>query len=373
MITKSLSTSRKFAKVSSEFAQVLYVLIVAHSDDFGRQSGDAFTVKHQVFPTSPRTEDEFEAALNDLGDVGLVERYEVDGEVVLQVVGFDEHQSGLHRRTDSRFPKADEPLNASEAQIEESIVDGLNSGDIAIEPFTVRRVERQARIGSLWMDILVTTNEGPKIVIEVKRQKVTDASIKQVLKYCELLGGDTVPVVIGHGLSAGLQTWNCGALLVTYDDRKQFRAVESLNVLEREITFRNSPSEEKRTEEKGTEEKRTARAPIQGSGAFEPGSLPRDHAKHALCGPSMRFCLKVWEYAELFKQFNNPDPKAARAAISGFVAHLETSGVPVGTFKDVESAFRQWLVANGKGPQKITPKPFSIQDVLDKKAKEKAS
>jgi len=106
MISKSLSTSRKFAALGDEFSQVLYMLLLAHCDDFGRQSGDAFTVKHQVFPTSPRTEDDFENALQNLeGEPDLIQRYTVAGEQVLQVLGYDRHQVGLHKRTASRFPE----------------------------------------------------------------------------------------------------------------------------------------------------------------------------------------------------------------------------------------------------------------------------
>lgn len=116
MISKSLGTSRKFHELHgsgklAEFTQVLYVLLVAHSDDFGRQPGDAFTVKHAVFPTSPRSETEFETALKALNQVGLVRRYEVkevDHETAvtyLQIVDFEQHQVGLHKRSESHFPE----------------------------------------------------------------------------------------------------------------------------------------------------------------------------------------------------------------------------------------------------------------------------
>lgn len=105
MISKSLSTSMKFAKLGNEFAQVLYMLVVSHADDFGRQSGDAFTVKHQVLPTSARDESQFEVALTQMEEVGLIERYDSGGEKVLQVVSFEQHQVGLHKRSASRFPE----------------------------------------------------------------------------------------------------------------------------------------------------------------------------------------------------------------------------------------------------------------------------
>ena len=111
MIAATLGSSRKFAELPGkagklgEFAQALFPLLVAHADDFGRLSGDAFSVKYAIFPTSSRTEAEFEAALAAMTDVGLVSRYHADGNgLVIQVEQWDRHQLGLHKRTKSRFP-----------------------------------------------------------------------------------------------------------------------------------------------------------------------------------------------------------------------------------------------------------------------------
>lgn len=110
LISRTLGSSRKFAALAvnagrlGEFAQALYPLLVSHSDDFGRQAGDAFTVKHAVFPTSPRREADFAAALLAMDRVGIVQLYEADGQQVVQIVDFDEHQPGLTKRTRSRFP-----------------------------------------------------------------------------------------------------------------------------------------------------------------------------------------------------------------------------------------------------------------------------
>jgi hypothetical protein len=119
LISRTLGSSRKFAallRVSGklgEFAQTLYPMLVAHSDDFGRLAGDAFTVKHAVFPTSPRREEEFNAALDAMHAVRLVHRYvTADGLQVLQIMDFESHQPGLHKRTGSKFPEA--PVNFPE-------------------------------------------------------------------------------------------------------------------------------------------------------------------------------------------------------------------------------------------------------------------
>src|SRR5262245_51836542 len=109
MVSKSLSTSQKYANLHhragklAEFCQAMYPLLVAHADDFGRLSGDAFTVKHVIVPTSSRPEAEVEAGLHALHDVGLVIGYEVEGHRYLQIIDFEKHQHGLHKRTRSYF------------------------------------------------------------------------------------------------------------------------------------------------------------------------------------------------------------------------------------------------------------------------------
>lgn len=110
LVSRTLGSSRKFAALNkaggdlAEFAQTLYPLLVACSDDYGRQSGDAFTVKMAVFPSSPRTESEFALAIASLASVGLMHWYDAPGGHVLEVVDFDTHQPGLSKRTKSKFP-----------------------------------------------------------------------------------------------------------------------------------------------------------------------------------------------------------------------------------------------------------------------------
>lgn len=115
MITRTLGcSSRKFARLRLDhpdvglFAQALYPLLVACSDDFGRQQADAFTVKHAVWSTAPEPEATFEAAMDAMQHVGLIERYQAKGGIYLQIVDFEAHQQGLHKRTDSKFPEPPE-------------------------------------------------------------------------------------------------------------------------------------------------------------------------------------------------------------------------------------------------------------------------
>lgn len=127
MISKSLSTSQRFADLAcragelGEFCQSLYPLIVSHADDFGRLQGDPFTVKHQCHPTSPRSIAEFTDALRLLHEVGLIVWFSVGngsgtpGRHYIQVVNFEAHQQGLHKRTRSGFPRVpDDSGNSTE-------------------------------------------------------------------------------------------------------------------------------------------------------------------------------------------------------------------------------------------------------------------
>lgn len=108
MLSKSLSTSEKFASVGGhlvEFCHALYPLLIPHTDDFGRLQGDPFTVKHQCYPASKRTLDDFADALLELHRVELIRWYVVAGKRYIQIEQFEPHQMGLHKRTRSRFPE----------------------------------------------------------------------------------------------------------------------------------------------------------------------------------------------------------------------------------------------------------------------------
>ena len=109
MISKSLSTSKKYARLYGApyglYAQAMYPLIVSHADDFGRLEGDAFTIKNSVVPASNWSENEISLVLQLLNDVHLVAWYDVNGSRYLEVIDFERHQIGLHKRTSSRFPR----------------------------------------------------------------------------------------------------------------------------------------------------------------------------------------------------------------------------------------------------------------------------
>lgn len=167
MLSKTLGTSRKFAttgKQAGEFPQLLFSLMVPHTDDFGRMPGDAFTIKNRVFPTSPRSEDEFDAALVALERTDLIVRYDVRGAQVIQIVKFDEHQQGLHKRTKSEFPAPPSEQSGT-------------SGKVREIPSELKRTESKPPKSP--------TGVGDSVRVRREHRTQADAVLKARLGYCQ--------------------------------------------------------------------------------------------------------------------------------------------------------------------------------------------
>ena len=86
---------------------------------------------------------------------------------------------------------------------------------------------------------------------------------------------------------------------------------------------------------------------VQSRGAFEPGSLPRDHLRHSLCGAAMRLCLSEHVYGKFVGRYGGPAP-AARQALQRFVDALEQAQQSIGNFLWLEDHFTAFLRAEGR-------------------------
>lgn len=117
MISRSISTSRKLARVDDR-AALLFTWIQPHTDDFGRLEGDAMTVRAKVCPMRPYTDEEVENSLQKLHEAGLIALYTVKKERYLQVCGFEEHQTfKTDRPRRAEYP---EPEDGNVCPIEEN-------------------------------------------------------------------------------------------------------------------------------------------------------------------------------------------------------------------------------------------------------------
>lgn len=110
MLSRTLGSSRRFNALNqlengrAEFSQLLFALLIPHTDDEGRMSGDAYTIKLTVCPGSSRSVEDVEAALRAMHAVQLITVYEAKDDIWLQVNRFETHQQGLSNRTASKIP-----------------------------------------------------------------------------------------------------------------------------------------------------------------------------------------------------------------------------------------------------------------------------
>lgn len=104
MISKSISISEKVNMLPDVFDMLLFTWIIPHTDDFGRLTGSPAKVKALVVPMLDKSIREIERAIKELHDAGLIIWYQVESDKYIQVINFDDHQQGLHKRTRSKHP-----------------------------------------------------------------------------------------------------------------------------------------------------------------------------------------------------------------------------------------------------------------------------
>lgn len=104
MVSKVISISEKVNSLSL-FGRLLYTWMIPHTDDFGRMPGSPAKVRALVVPMGDETIRDVEEALTDMATRDLIQWYEVDGDRYIQIVNFDDHQQGLHKRTKSKYPE----------------------------------------------------------------------------------------------------------------------------------------------------------------------------------------------------------------------------------------------------------------------------
>ena len=107
IILKSISQSRKLALLKTDGARLLYTWLLTHLDINGCFSGDPEIVNGQVFTRLKKPVRKVEEYLTDLNEVGLVIRYQANGDAFLHVPDFQDKQPNLNP---DREAKSDIPL-----------------------------------------------------------------------------------------------------------------------------------------------------------------------------------------------------------------------------------------------------------------------
>lgn len=116
VLLKSISESKKLAALSTDGARLLYSWLIPHTDINGCFSGDVDVIKGQVFTRLKKTEEEIEGYLEDLRKIGLIIRYQTNGDDFILLPTMAEKQPHLNPEREAA-PKIPLP---TPAQIEAS-------------------------------------------------------------------------------------------------------------------------------------------------------------------------------------------------------------------------------------------------------------
>ena len=108
LIDSTISQSVKWNKLPDDFSRLLFILLIAHADQWGRGPAEPFDIKVRIIPGFDKTEDEIVQSISALCRTGLVYWYEKEGEkgAYYEVLNWDEHQNfnDSNRKNPSKYP-----------------------------------------------------------------------------------------------------------------------------------------------------------------------------------------------------------------------------------------------------------------------------
>ncbi|WP_051058740.1 DnaD domain-containing protein [Paenibacillus shenyangensis] len=265
MLSKVISVSEKVNMLPDIFSMLLFTWMIPHADDYGRLPGSPAKVKALVVPMLDKSLRDVEQAIRQLEEQGVIVWYETDGDKVIEIVNFAQHQEGLKSKKKSKFNSPERQitlnnsyLSASESDIEDLLVD-LIQNDGFIDDEEITSVEQQLRIDNSYLDI-VATGTYRRYLFEVKRQRLSNTAIEQIVKYRTMLkDSKVVCTLIGNGLASNFDLQRCRdeqINVVMYDDLLNLEYPLLFNVKYRHLRLLANRTELNRTEQNLTEEKR---------------------------------------------------------------------------------------------------------------------
>lgn len=258
MLSKVISVSEKVNMLPEIFDMLLFTWMIPHADDYGRLPGSPAKIKALVVPMIDRSLLQVKQSLERLEEQKLILWYEAGGEKLIQIVDNEKHQQGLkgkkakYSAPDSQLTSNNGYSSASEKDIEDIIIQMLYSGSFLDEEVIIS-VENQLRVENSYIDILATGESTRRYLFEVKRQRLSNTSIDQIIKYREMLGGPSaVCILIGNGLSSNFDLKKCEEEqinVLVYDDSLNVECKMLFNVKCRYPLLLSNRTELNRTEQ----------------------------------------------------------------------------------------------------------------------------
>lgn len=195
--------------------------MILEADDEGRFICDAGQLRAVTWAYHSRvTEAMVEAEIQVLASTSMVSLYQVGDTRYAVFPSWHDHQV-INKPMPSRLPDNDGTMlrYPTEQDIRQSLYADLE----ASREFCGHKlltVNKNVRIGSGYADLVVTTDAGIRIVVELKKTRADKGALGQIQRYCSALPGDTAGVVIASGLGAnsGARDFKAaGIALITYD------------------------------------------------------------------------------------------------------------------------------------------------------------
>ena len=110
MIHAAISSSKRFNRLPTDQARLLWCLIMAHTDDFGHIESEIQDIKGKIVPRLDWTSDQLQEYFLSLVDAKMITCYMAEGNLYAEVVLFDEHQA-FPRGREAQYPMPGEYLN----------------------------------------------------------------------------------------------------------------------------------------------------------------------------------------------------------------------------------------------------------------------
>lgn len=229
--------SESMGRVSRE-ARLCFIMLWTIADDSGRLRGNQKMLASLLFPYDDDAPIMMSGWLNELEDEECIVQYKAEGQSYIEVINWNEHQK-IDKPTPSKTPGPDGSLeqHRSEHDIEMVLFDWFKSSE-EVFGHRIIDVQRQVRVGSSYLDIVIATN-GPRYVFELKKNRLTVSDLRQVDGYAKATGG--APVLVGSGLSPLFPVDEAKRLDVAVfsisDDNSMSLIIPSNNVIECSITL----------------------------------------------------------------------------------------------------------------------------------------
>jgi hypothetical protein len=214
-ISKEVSLDEKVDALSDDTCRLLFTWLITHLDCEGRMYGDAQTVKSIVFPRREISIKKVERYLQELEKLELISRYSVKGNQYLWMRNFEKHQVGLVKMKEAPSiipPPEDWGEEAykdwegglqSEKDIEDIIASNLEDKKWVFS-FPLVEIKRQYRVENSYIDIYCQDEQNNKILIEVKKHRLSNKALSQLIDYQKIIGLPSYGILIGKEITPTL-------------------------------------------------------------------------------------------------------------------------------------------------------------------------